>query len=154
MKKFLLFACILFAAAAAACGKSEHRTEVYTITGENEDIAIQNGLLVSTDQEEKFIGGGLIFKNEPLTGVKDYTESFFYYKDGEKEIILRSGSSFSGAPDGQTITEELGSIASEELFYGDDLQLVKDSLQFAIEGTLMNGESFSYILNLDVEQVF
>ena len=78
MKKFLLFACILFAAAAAACGKSEHRTEVYTITGENEDIAIQNGLLVSTDQEEKFIGGGLIFKNEPLTGVKDYTESFFY----------------------------------------------------------------------------
>lgn len=62
--------------------------------------------------------------------------------------------SFSGAPDGQTITEELGSTANEKLFYVDGLQLVKDSLQFVIEGTLMNGESFSYVLNLDVEQVF
>lgn len=152
--KFVVFIGIVLCL-ITACAKPESKIEVYTVSGENDEIAINNGLLIVTDASEKFIGGELSFKNEELVDVKEYVETFFFYnEDGYETVILRNSSTITGAPNGQSINTDTGSISSEELFYGSDLDLAKQSLNFSLSGTLTNSESFDYELHLDVQQAY
>lgn len=50
------------------------------------------------------------------------------------------------------IPPDIGSISSKELFYSNDLDLVKNSLTFSFDGEFMNGENFEYNLVLDVKK--
>ncbi|MDD2494639.1 MAG: hypothetical protein PHE29_05545 [Tissierellia bacterium] len=54
-----------------SCTKPEDHTEVYSFSGENENISINNGLIIATKDLEKFIGGDLSFKGEEPLDVKD-----------------------------------------------------------------------------------
>lgn len=137
-----------------SCTKPEDQTEVYSFSGENENISINNGLIIVTKDLEKFIGGDLSFKGEEPLDVKGYFERFFFYKDGNEETILNNATTTEGATEGLHISSELGSISSENLFYNNDLELIKGSLNFLINGELINGESFEYDLTLVVKKVY
>lgn len=41
----------------AACTRKVSQTEIYSFSGENENIEINNGLIIVTNDSEKFIGG-------------------------------------------------------------------------------------------------
>lgn len=131
-----------------------NQTEIYSFSGENENIAINNGLIIVTNDSEKFIGGNLSFKGEEPSDVKDYFERFFFYKDGNEETILINATTTEGATEGLHISSELGSKSSENLFYNNDLGLIKESLNFMISGKLVNGEDFEYDLTLGVKKVY
>ncbi len=153
--KFVVFIGIVLCL-ITACAKSESKIEVYTVSGENDELAINNGLLIVTDESEKFIGGELSFKNEELVDVKEYVETFFFYNEkGDETVILRNSATITGAPNGQSINTDTGSISSEELFYGSgDLDSAKQSLNFSLSGKLIDGENFEYKLPLDVQQAY
>ncbi|HZK33562.1 MAG TPA: hypothetical protein VFC60_03585 [Tissierellaceae bacterium] len=137
-----------------SCANPKNKTEVYTFNGEDENIKVNNGLIIVTDDLEKFIVGDLSFKGEELSDVKHYFAKFFFYKDGDENTILNNSSTIEGATQGQRIHSELGSISSEDLFYGKDLELIKESLNFSLSGKLMNGESFKYNLTLNVKDAY
>lgn len=137
-----------------ACTRKVSQTEIYSFSGENENIAINNGLIIVTNDSEKFIGGDLSFKGEEPSDVKDYFERFFFYKDGNEETILSNATTTEGVNEGINISSELGSISSQNLFYDNDLELIKGSLNFLISGKLINGENFEYDLTLVVKKVY
>lgn len=119
-----------------SCTKPKSKIEVYSFNGEDENIAINKGLIIITDDLEKFIGGDLLFKNEEQSYIKDYFMKFFYYKDGNEEVILNDTSTVKDAVKGVHIPSELGSVSSKKLFY-DDLDLIKKSLSFSLSGKVV-----------------
>lgn len=119
-----------------SCTKPKSKIEVYSFNGEDENIAINKGLIIITDDLEKFIGGDLLFKNEEQSYIKDYFMKFFYYKDGNEEVILNETSTVKDAVKSVHITSELGSVSSKKLFY-DDLDLIKKSLSFSLSGKVV-----------------
>ncbi|WMM26785.1 hypothetical protein RBU61_08910 [Tissierella sp. MB52-C2] len=137
-----------------SCTKRQDKMEVYSFSGENENITISNGLIIVTDGSEKFIGGDLSFKVEEPSDVKSYFKKFFFYKDGVEITILNGSTTTEGATKGLHISSDLGSISSKDLFYDNDLELIKGSLNFSISGNLMNGEDFEYNLVLVVKKVY
>lgn len=137
-----------------SCTKPKNKMEVYSFSGEDENITISNGLVIVTDDLEKFIGGNLSFKDEEPSGVKGYLKRFFFYKDGAEVTIFNGSTTMKGTTKGLHISSDLGSISSKDLFYDNDLELIKGSLNFSISGNLMNGEDFEYNLVLAVKKVY
>lgn len=154
-KKFVaILLIVILILVFTACTRKVNQIEIYSFSGENENITINNGLIIVTNDSEKFFGGNLSFKGEEPSDVKDYYERFFFYKDGNEETIVNNATTTEGATEGLHISSELGSISSKNLFYNNDLELIKESLNFLISGKLMNGENFKYDLTLDVKKVY
>jgi hypothetical protein len=155
-KKFIaIILIVIFLCVFTSCTRTDNQTEIYSFSGENENIAINNGLIIVTNDSEKFIGGDLSFKGDEPLDAKDYFERFFYYKDGNEEIIFNNVTTTTSSNKGRVnISSELGSISSKNLFYYDDLELIKGSLNFLISGKLVNGENFEYDLTLIVKKVY
>lgn len=67
--------------------------QVYSFSGENDEMQISNGVIVLRDIKGywwHFLWRNLKIKNIDLAGVNKYTESFYVLPDGggEKDIIL------------------------------------------------------------------
>lgn len=137
-----------------ACTKEKDEVEVYSFSGANEEIAINNGLIIVTKEMEKFVGGDLSFQGEELSDVKDYSMQFYFYDENGESGVLTQASTAEGADVGQVIPEELGEISSEDLFYGEDLARIKESLSFSLKGKLIDGDAFEYELQLKVKKVY
>lgn len=148
----IAFAIVVFL--FTSCTKQQEEIEIYSFSGENETVTINNGLIIVTVDLEKFIGGDLTFKGEEPSDVKYSDTKFFFYKDGVENTILNNSQSIEGTTKGTHIQQDMGSISSKDLFYGDDLEQIKKSLIFSVSGILMNGENFEYNLVLDVKKVY
>lgn len=96
----------------------------------------------------------MTFKGEEPSDVKYSDTKFFFYKDGVENTILNNSQSIEGTTKGTHIQQDMGSISSKDLFYGDDLEQIKKSLIFSVSGILMNGENFEYNLVLNVKKVY
>lgn len=94
------------------------------------------------------------FKGEEPSDVKDYFTKFFFYKDGDRSTILNNSTTMEGSKEGLLISPSLGEISSKDLFYGNDLELIKESLNFSLSGKLMDGESFEYNLTLNLKDIY
>jgi hypothetical protein len=155
MKRFVVITLsVIILCFITSCAKPKNKVEIYSFSGKNETITINNGLIIVTNDIEKFIGGDLSFNAEEPTDVQSYSGNFFFYKEGNKSSILSDSTTLQGTTEGQKIPSELGSISSKDLFYGNDLELVKDSLNFSLRGKLMNGERFEYNLILDIKKAY
>ena len=154
-KRFVAIALIIILLfIITSCTKPENQTEVYSFSGENENIVINNGLIIVTDDLEKFIGGDISFKGEEPSNVKDYFDRFYFYKDGNEETIMNNATTSQGITKGLNISSDLGSISSKDLFFANDLELIVGSLKFSISGNLIDGEAFEYVISLIVKKVY
>jgi len=157
-KKFVIMAFVIVIFLITSCTKQQEKNEIYSFSGKNETVTINNGLIIVTNDLEKFIGGDLTFNGEEPSDVKYSATKFFFYKDGVENIILNNIVSIEtttkGTPKGTTIQQDMGSISSKDLFYGDNLEQIKKSLNFSVSGVLMNGENFEYNLVLDVKKAY
>ena len=154
-KRFVAIALIIILLfIITSCTKPENQTEVYSFSGENENIVINNGLIIVTDDLEKFVGGDISFKGEEPSNVKDYFVRFYLYKDGNEETIMNNATTSQGITKGLNISSDLGSISSKDLFFANDLELIVGSLKFSISGNLIDGEDFEYDLSLIVKKVY
>lgn len=146
---FLIALCLI-----TSCSNKQNRIEIYSFSGQNETLAINNGIIIVTNEMEKLIGGDLTFINEELSGVKEYNTRLYYYKDGDEVTISSNSASIEGSDDGMHIQSNLGSSSSKDLFYDNDLELMIKSLNFTITGTYITGENFEYKAVLDVKKVY
>lgn len=163
MKKKLIFISIafiiillLFFISSYEKTKNENirnKLQIYSFSGENKDIIINNGLVVITDDIAKFIGGDLSFKDKEFLDVKDYFLKFFFYKNKNEDIILDNGGTMQSKNKGLLVPGRLGEISSKNLFTENDLKSIEQSLMFSLNGTLMNGKVFEYYIKLDVKKV-
>ncbi|MGI6066614.1 MAG: hypothetical protein ACOYI2_08995 [Bacillota bacterium] len=137
-----------------SCTKQQKEIEIYSFSGENDAVIVYNGLIIITDDIEKFIGGELAFKGEEPLDVKHCITKFFFYKDEVETTILSNSESIEGTTKGTRISPDMGSISSEDLFYGNDLESIKNSLNFSLNGNLMNGKNFEHNVVLDVKRAY
>jgi len=157
-KKLVIIALVIVLLLITSCTKQQNKIEIYSFSGKNETIAINNGLIIITDDSEKFIGGDLTFNGEEPSDVKYCATKFFFYKDGAENIILNNifsiESTTKGTPEGTNIQQDMGSSSSKDKLYGYDLEQIMKSLNFSVSGILMNGETFEYNLILDVKKSY
>jgi hypothetical protein len=153
-KKLVIIAFAIVVFLITSCTKQQEEIEIYSFSGENENVTINNGLIIVTDDLEKFIGGDLTFKGEEPSDVKYSSTKFFFYKDGAENTILNNAQSTESTTKGTHIEQDIGAISSKDLFYGDDLEQIKNSLNFSVSGNFMNGENFEYNLVLDVKKAY
>ena len=90
--------------------KSKNKVEIYSSTAENENITINNGLIIVTDDTEKLIGGDLAFKNKELSNVKYYNATFFFCKEDAEITVLSNSGSIEGNTEGIRISPDMGSV--------------------------------------------
>ena len=127
--------------------------QVYSFSGESNNIAINNGAIIITNNLEKFIGGDLSFKNK-IPDIKNSALRYYFLKDGADTIIQENIDITGGFGKGTNLQQDTGSSSSEDLFYGNDLEFIKKSLYFSLKGTFMNGEKFEYIIALKVKRIY
>ncbi|MCB8818563.1 hypothetical protein [Desulfosporosinus shakirovi] len=153
--RFLTITLLIIALSlTTSCTKQQKEIEIYSFSGENDAVMINNGVIIATEDLEKFIGGDLTFKGEEPSNVKYYVTKFYYYKDGVETAILSNSESIEGTTKGTKISPDLGSSNSEDLFYANDLVQINKSLNFSVSGFYMNGEKFEYSVVLDVEKAY
>lgn len=153
--KFIIIALAVMALClVTSCTSQQKKTEVYSFSGGNDFIEINNGVIVITDELEKFIGGDLSFKGEELSGVRQSVIKFYFYKDGIENIMFNNTVINEGASEGGHISPDTGSTSSKTLFNTEDWNLIKSSLNFSLAGTFMSGESFEYNIALELKEVY
>ena len=153
-KRLVIIVLVIIVFVITSNTKKQEKIEIYSFSGENEAVTINNGLIIVTGDLEKFIGGDLSFKDEEPADVKYSNTKFFYYKDGFENTILNNALSIEGTAKGTHIEHDMGSISSKDLFYENDLELIQNSLNFSMNGIFMNGESFKYNLFLNVKKAY
>ncbi len=65
---------------------------------------------------------------------------------------MSNSARIQGVVKGLNISSELGSISSKDLFFANDMELIKGSLKFSISGNLIDGKDFEYELSLSVKK--
>lgn len=66
--------------------------------------------------------------------------------------MLTNAASIQGSDEGMSVQPDVGSSSSKDLFPSDDLGLIKETLNFTLTGTFVNGESFEYVSVLNVRR--
>ena len=153
--KFITISLVVIALClVTSCTAQQKKIEVYSFSGENDFVEINNGIIIITDELEKFIGGDLSFKGDELSDVKYSVTKFYFYKDGAETVIQNNVVSIEGTSEGENISPDMGSSSSTTLFNAEDWSLIKKSLNFSLSGLFMNGESFEYNIVLEVKEVY
>jgi hypothetical protein len=165
MKKTIAFSTVILALLMILVGcsqsysdetianESRNKIRIYTFSGENDSIAISNGIIHITGELEQFVGGELSFKREVPLKVKEWRSEFYFYLEGDKTIITSTNVISEGSEDGTTISPYMGSTVAETLFSFEAWDIVSDSLHFLLSGAFMDGESFEYTIALTVTEV-
>ena len=163
MKRIIIFSLIamLLLASFTGCnlnnvGNKNGIVKVYSFSGENDFIQINNGAIILTPELEKFVGGDLSFKKDELSGIKNYKTEFYFFKDGIKTSINNNNVSIEGSEDGISVDSDLGSTSTKKIFHADVWGIITKagSLHFSLSGTFMNGEKFEYSITVDVKDIF
>ena len=82
MKTLSIALLIIALLLTTSCAKQQKEIEIYSFKGDSDAVVINNGLILVTDDLEKFIGGDLTFKGEEPSNVKNYVTKFFSTKKG------------------------------------------------------------------------
>ena len=86
--KTLAFMTILMLA-LTGCGKEEQEPlRIYSFSGENEQFAVSNGIIVLNGSEEIFSGGDLKAADKSFLDITSYSTTFYTISGSEKNVIL------------------------------------------------------------------
>ena len=136
---------------------SSNKVIVYSFNGKNNTIELNNGIIIRTPESEKFIGGNITFLGEEQTDVKNYSLEFYFLLDGVKttiknDIYVVKGDSKASLQ----ISHEMGTASGENILNTnkDAWDMMKNTLHFSLNGSCLNGDKFSYDLDLNVSEVF
>ena len=129
----------------------------FLVSGGNDLIEINNGSITLSPGSEKFAGGSLSFKGAEPAGVKSYLAEFYFFPDGEDEktVLHKTLVMAEGTDEGIGISPDMGSASAEKMFSAEvwDVITRPGGLHFSLSGTLMNGETFEYSLDMAVQKV-
>jgi len=131
-----------------------NRVEVYSFSGGNGAITLNNGVIILAAGSQKFIGGNITFLGGALTDIKLYITKFYFFLDGVQTSIKVDAASVEGSTANLSISSEMGTSSAVTLQSEKAWDSLKNSLHFSLRGTYMNGGTFAYDINLNVKEVF
>ena len=136
------------------CGSSETAPSerVYSFSGENNEIRVISGRAVIGGETETFSGGTLEIKTDDFDRVTAYTMSFYISGGDEPQTILSNKVQDTTAPF-QLKNQEIGQITGEILNADMDENALKENLSFKLDVTDENGNSETYIIPMEVQEV-
>jgi len=104
-------------------GASDNVNLVYSFSGGDDLIAINNGQIVINDKQEEFVGGNLTFIGERPSNVKYLSSKFYFYNcDGIENIVLNNiGRVENGSSSIINIPTDMGTASSKTLFNAENL---------------------------------
>lgn len=76
----------MFIGCSNSSANQEQRLSVYSFSGEDEQFAISNGVIVLNSTEETFYGGDLKEKQDKLSDIAAYTKTFYVMSGNEKRF--------------------------------------------------------------------
>ena len=110
--KVLIFIAILILT-LTGCGKAEQeQLIIYSFSGENEQLAVSNGIIVLNGTEETFVGGDLKVTGDFFDDITSYSTTFYTMSGSEKDIIL-SNSVVDMTGGTVNVSSDLGQISGE-----------------------------------------
>lgn len=145
-----------FSLVLTGCGKPEPEPlAVYSFCGENEQLAVSNGVIVLHDTEEIFSGGDLEVTGAKFEDITFYSTRFYVLSGTEEEVI------FSNAMEDLTggivsVPDDLGKMAGESVLSRvklDDAGAWKNNFYFELVTRNTEGKVREYQVQLLVEEV-
>lgn len=147
--KALVFITIIMLA-LTGCGKAEQeRMTVYSFSGENEQLAISNGVIVLNGTEEIFSGGDLKVNDDFFTDITSYSTTFYTMSNGERNDIL-SNSVVDETGGTVNVSGDLGKVSGGSIISRIDL---KNTLCFELVTKNKNGEESMCQLQLSLTEI-
>lgn len=146
----------ILALALTGCGKTKQEPLiVYSFSGENEQFAVSNGVIVLRGKEEIFTGGDLKVTSDLFADVTSYSTTFYILSGDEKDVILsnciidRTGGAVN-AP------SSLGKLSGESIIRRtkiDGASDLKNSLYFELATKDKNGKENVYSLQMSLTEI-
>lgn len=73
----------------SGCGKEEAKPlKVYSFSGENDQIAVSNGVIILSDTEETFSGGQLKTTGAEFIDITSYFTNFILFQEQKKRLFF------------------------------------------------------------------
>ena len=148
--KTLAFMTILMLA-LTGCGKEEQEPlRVYSFSGENEQFAVSNGIIVLNGSEEIFSGGDLKAADESFIDITSYSTTFYTISGSEGNVIL-SNSVTDTTGGTVNVSGDWGQIAGDRRLRRvkiDDTNDLNDSLYFELSTKVRYGTENVYQLQM------
>lgn len=146
----------VFLMIVSGCGKEEAKPlKVYSFSGENDQIAVSNGVIILSDTEEIFSGGQLKTTGAEFVDITFYFTKFYIISGIEKETIFSVGFE-DQTGNAVQVSEELGKISGEGAFSRiklDDAGNWKNNLYFELVTRNKEGKERVYQLQMHLSEV-
>ena len=146
----LVFMTIILTA-LTGCGKAEQeQLIIYSFSGENEQLAVSNGIIVLNGSEETFVGGDLKVTGDFFDDITSYSTTFYTMSGSEKDIIL-SNSVVDMTGETVNVSCDLGQISGESIIRRikiDDVNDLENVLYFELTTKNKSGEENVYQLQI------
>ena len=153
--KVLVFMAILVLA-LTGCGKAEQEPlKVYSFCGENEQLAVSDGIIVLNGTEETFTGGELKTKDDSFTDIVSYCTTFYTMSGSEKDIIL-SNSVADRTGGTVNVSGDLGQVSGDSMIRRikiDDTSDLKNILYFELATKDKDGKESVYQLQMSLTEI-
>lgn len=135
--------------------KNEEQTVVYSFTGENEDLSLDNGVIVLSPTQQILYGGELQNNQEDVSDVLNYSVEFFILSDKGKESLFTYGTGDITERNEGLTRENLivPGVTSEKIFTTNIEDNIKNNFYIEVTITKTNGDKQSYQIKLDATEV-
>ena len=158
-KMMLLFFTLAAVLTFAGCEKagSDRPLAIYSFHGENELLAIHNGVIVIRDGEEVFDGGDLEVKEDFPSDITSYA-AVFYYLSNNKEKTILTHSVVDQTGNQINVEGDLGRISGDGAISGlgaqdQELADLQNGLYFELTTIDQSGTQNVYQVQMSVSEV-
>ena len=151
----LVFMTIILTA-LTGCGKAEQeQLIIYSFSGENEQLAVSNGIIVLNGTEETFVGGDLKVTGDFFDDITSYSTTFYTMSGSEKDIIL-SNSVVDMTGGMVNVSSDLGQISGDSIITRiniDDTSDLDNTLYFELTTKDKDGKENVYQLKMSLTEI-
>ena len=158
-KMALLYVALAAALTLAGCENTESSQPlaVYSFHGENELLAIHNGVIVIRDGEEVFDGGDLEVQEDFPSDITSYA-AVFYYLSNNKEKTILTHSVVDQTGNQISVEGDMGRISGDGAIFGlgaqdQELAYLQNGLYFELTTIDQSGTQNVYQVQMSVSEV-
>ena len=158
-KMALLFVALAAALTLAGCEKTESSQSlvVYSFHGENELLAVHNGIIVIRDGAEVFDGGDLEVQEDFPSEITSYTAAFYYLSNNKEKTIL-THSVVDQTGNRISVEGDMGRISGDGAIFGlgaqdQELADLQNGLYFELTTIDQRGTQNVYQVQMSVSEV-
>ncbi|NEU04585.1 MULTISPECIES: hypothetical protein [Clostridium] len=157
---FIMILCIFFITTTIIYKDYIKNIKVYSISGENEYIKLDNCILFLKPDEEIIDGGNITYSSTPIENISHYTLIIYTKIDNNENYLLSTSVSVKNndhamkIPKELIVNKELGSLKSGTIIpTNKKLSDIKDNLFLTLKLTKTNGEKIDFTVKLKAKEI-